>query len=294
MNVDKCRIFLQVVEAGSLTAAAQQLGYTQSGVSHAVNSLEAEFGFPLLVRRKNGVTLTDEGKRLLPDMREVVRSSERLRQTAAAISGVTSGLLRVGTFSSVAVQWIPSLLKDFRQQYPMVELELYNGSYTQLAARIAGKRLDCAFASQAVQGEHSFVPLYRDPLVLLLPPGHPLADRQRLPLSALGGEPLILPGEGADYDIGALLRRADLLQNVRYALNDDFAALALVEHGLGCCIMPSLLLQNQTYRCATVALEPAQARTIGLLFPAGAGLSPACRAFLQFMQRWIGGGMPQK
>lgn len=287
MNIDKYTIFLRVVEAGSITTAAQQLGYTQSGVSHAVNSLEEEFGFPLLIRRKSGVTLTDEASRLLPEMREVVLSNERLRQTVSAISGVNTGSIRVGTFSSVAVQWIPALVKSFQQQYPLVELQLYNGSYSQLAIRIAGKRLDCAFASQAVQGEQSFSPLYRDPLVLLLPPGHPLEGQKRLPLSALEKEDLILPGEGADYDIGALLRSAGLLQNVRYALNDDFAALALVEHGLGCCIMPSLLLRNQFHRCATVELEPPQARTIGLLFPSGGRLSPACRAFLQFTRDWI-------
>lgn len=287
MNIDKYTIFLKVVEAGSITLAAQQLGYTQSGVSHVVNSLEEEFGFPLLIRRKSGVTLTDEAQRLLPDMQEVVLSNERLSQTVSAISGVTTGAIRVGTFSSVAVQWIPSLLKGFQQQYPLVELQLYNGSYTQLAARIAGKRLDCAFASRAVQGEHQFVPLHQDPLVLLLPPGHPLEGRKSVPLSALKEEPLILPGEGADYDIGAVLRSAGLLQCVRYALNDDFAALALVEHGLGCCIMPSLLLKNQSHRCTTAALEPPQARTIGLMFPSNRRLSPACRAFLQFSQDWI-------
>lgn len=287
MNIDKYTIFLEVVEAGSITTAAQRLGYTQSGVSHAVNSLEEEFGFPLLLRRKSGVALTSEGQRLLPEMREVVLSNERLRQTVSAISGVTAGSVRLGTFSSVAVQWVPTLLKDFEQRYPHIELQLFNGSYTQLAGRIAGKRLDCAFTSQAAQGEHNFTPLYRDPLVLLLPPGHPLAEKKSLPLSALKDEPLILPGEGADYDIGGLLRSAGLLQNVRYALNDDFAALAMVEHGLGCCILPALLLRNQEQRFATVALEPPQSRTIGLLFPFGTRPSPACRAFVQFTQGWI-------
>lgn len=287
MNLDKYTIFLKVVEAGSITTAAAQLGYTQSGVSHAVNSLEEEFGFPLLIRRKSGVTLTDEAQRLLPEMREVVLSNERLKQTVSAISGVTAGAIRVGTFSSVAVQWLPSMLKTFREKYPLVELELYNGAYSQLAKRIAGKQLDCAFASQAAQGENRFIPLYQDPLVLLLPPGHPLACRQSVPLSDLRGETLILPGEGANYDIGVVLREAGLLRNVHYALNDDFAALALVEHGLGCCIMPALLLKNQLHRCSIVALEPAQSRTIGLLVPSNSRPSPACQAFLQFSQDWI-------
>lgn len=287
MNIDKYTIFLQVAEAGSITIAAQQLGYTQSGVSHVVSSLEEEFGFPLLLRRKAGVALTPEAQRLLPEMREVVRSNQKLYQTALSISGVAAGTVRVGTFSSVAVQWIPSLLTEFSHKFPLVEVQLFNGSYAELGNRLSGKRLDCAFSTQAARGEHSFTPLYQDPLMLLLPPGHALAAHSSLSMDALREESLILPGEGAGYDIGDLLRGAGLLHNVRYALDDDFAALALVAHGLGCCILPSLLLRNQAYQVSAVALDPPQARIIGLLTPAGARPSPACRAFLQFTRDWV-------
>ena len=72
MNIDNYRVFIRVAKIGNLTAAAEQLGYTQSGISHIVSALEQEFGFQLLRRSKTGVSLTQEGERILQTLREVV------------------------------------------------------------------------------------------------------------------------------------------------------------------------------------------------------------------------------
>ena len=115
MNIDNYRVFIRVAKIGNLTAAAEQLGYTQSGISHIVSALEQEFGFQLLRRSKTGVSLTQEGERILQTLREVVNRDDMLKQIAAEIKGVRMGKVRVGAFSSVAVCWLRIYERDDAQ-----------------------------------------------------------------------------------------------------------------------------------------------------------------------------------
>lgn len=94
---------MKVVELGSLTKAADALGFTQSGVSHAISSLEEELGFTLLLRGRSGVRLTPNGEQLLKPIREMLNWNEQLKQVAASIHGLETGTVRIGTFTSVSV-----------------------------------------------------------------------------------------------------------------------------------------------------------------------------------------------
>ena len=107
MNLSKYEALTAVVEQGSLTLAARELGCTQSNLSHSIDSLEKELGFALLLRSRGGVRLTPEGERLMPAVRGLLNSAEQLRQTAASVRGLDSGTVRVGAFTSVAVHWLP-------------------------------------------------------------------------------------------------------------------------------------------------------------------------------------------
>ena len=129
MNLAKYQALLSVVESGSLTAAAAQLGLTQSAVSHSINSLEEELGFAVIKRSRAGVRLTNEGERLLPAVRGLLNSAEQLNQVTASIRGLDSGLVRIGAFTSVAVHWLPGVLKEFQCDYPRVDFRLLNGDY---------------------------------------------------------------------------------------------------------------------------------------------------------------------
>ena len=93
MNLLKYEIFAETVKQKSLTLAARQLGCTQSAVSHSIDSLEKELGFPLLKRGRAGVSLTAEGEVLMPAVRTLLGSAEQLNQTASAIRG----LQRIGS-----------------------------------------------------------------------------------------------------------------------------------------------------------------------------------------------------
>ena len=118
METKKLEVFEKIVELSSLTKAAEELGLTQSGVSHILAGLEEELGFPLLRRSRVGTRLTPEGERLMPFIRETVRAQERLDQTAADLRGLAAGTVRVATFTSVAVHWLPGMMQEFQALYP--------------------------------------------------------------------------------------------------------------------------------------------------------------------------------
>ena len=129
MSVTKYQIYLKTVELGSFTAAARALNFTQSGVSHAIGSLEEELGVTLLVRSHGGVTPTADGRALAPYFQEMCALSHRLEQHAEDLRGLDTGLIRVATFTSVSEKWLPGMLKTFQEKYPRIEFELLPSNF---------------------------------------------------------------------------------------------------------------------------------------------------------------------
>ena len=115
MNNSQIRyeIFLKVAELGNITMAAEALSYTQSGVSHAIAAMEREAGCTLFHRSKFGVTLTEQGKQLVPLVQELINRQHALDQAMDALSNRVAGTLRVGSFTSFTAIWMPKLIKDF-------------------------------------------------------------------------------------------------------------------------------------------------------------------------------------
>ena len=123
MRVTKYQIFLKTVACGSFSKAAEAMSFTQSGVSHAVQALEDELGVTLLSRNRGGVVLTADGRALLPMIERLCADHHALLQSAHSLKGMDTGLVKVATFTSVSVHWLPSILQSFGWQYPNIEFE---------------------------------------------------------------------------------------------------------------------------------------------------------------------------
>ena len=124
MDQNKRVALLTAIDLGNLTRAAEQLGYTQSGLSYVIKALEAELGFPLLVRSRAGVRPTDECQRILPLLRELDRKSRQLEQEAADIRGLAVGNVFIATFPYISRFWLPQILRDFAQLYPGITVSI--------------------------------------------------------------------------------------------------------------------------------------------------------------------------
>ena len=127
MESARCKAFVTAAETGSFSKAGEVLGYTPSGVSQLVTSLERELGLPLLGRNRKGVTLTENGRRLLPAVREFLQQENRIYQLAGEMSGLLVGSVTIATYSSVATHWLPQVIRRFRARYPHIQIKLMEG-----------------------------------------------------------------------------------------------------------------------------------------------------------------------
>lgn len=130
MNIDNYRVFIRVAKIGNLTAAAEQLGYTQSGISHIVSALEQEFRLSAAAASKTGVSLTAGGGADTATLREVDEQSDMLKQIAAEIKGVRMGKSACWCFfQGVAVCWLPKIIAEFGNEYPNISIDVSVGTY---------------------------------------------------------------------------------------------------------------------------------------------------------------------
>ncbi|MBR1565351.1 MAG: LysR family transcriptional regulator, partial [Oscillospiraceae bacterium] len=147
MDSKKVHALLLAVEKGSLTSAAAELGYTQSGLTHMMNALEEELGLNLLVRSKNGVRLSPAGQALKPKMQGFLDAGAALEEEAGRLRQRSSATLRLGAYSSVASRWLPAILSAFRNVDPNTDVIIDVGGIPDIYEKLRNDRLDCAIVS---------------------------------------------------------------------------------------------------------------------------------------------------
>ncbi len=288
MNMGKYQVFLRVAACGGFTRAAEELHFTQSGVSHTIATLESELRVPLFVRNRSGVTLTADGRALLPYIQTLCDDALRLEQKAADLRGMETGLVRVATFNSVSVQWLPYLLKSFRAEHPHIEFELLPFvENAELEEAVLSGQADCCFVSLPTTQALDTWLLHRDQWQVIVSYGHPLAGRDPFPLEALSTEPFIYLQEGDDYEVQAVLDRLQVRPNIQYILRDDLSILAMVSNNLGISIMPELELEHCPYPLVACPLPQTFYRNIGIGVKDKTALSLSTRRFVEHTRRWV-------
>lgn len=287
MSISKFETLAKVCELGSLTKAAEALGCTQSAVSHTINSLEEQFGFAILTRSRAGVKLTDDGQRIMPSVRGILNYYEQLNQTVSAIRGLDFGTVRIGAFTSVAVHWLPGVIKEFQQDYPNVDIKLLNGDYHDVEKWLTEGSVDLGFVNLPTNLNCECIALMEDRLLAILPPDHKFASYPKFPLVECETEAFITLLETSNHDANKALSAAGIKPNIKFSTKDDYAIIAMVEQGLGISIMPELLLRGRHDNVAVKELVPPSKRTIGLAIGETSRQSPATRKFADYIIRWV-------
>ena len=286
MSLKKYEAFVKTVELGSLTRAAEVLGSTQSRISHILSDLEEEYGMALMRRSRGGIELTEAGTLVLPKMQAVLQKDRELRNLVEDIRSADAGTVRLGAFTSVAVHWLPGMIRAFQEAHPRTELEMLNGDYHDMELWLRQGDIDLGFVSlPAPQGVRA-IPLAQDPLVAILPRGHRLASMERIPIQELDRDPFISLLQSSSHDIHRALDNAGVRPNIKFTTKDDYAILAMVEQGLGISIVPQLLLRGRAQNLVVRPLEPQASRTIALAIPEGQAL-PVVDAFIKTAVSWV-------
>lgn len=288
MSISKYQIFLKVVACGNFTKAAEALNFTQSGISHAINSLENELGVTLLSRNRGGVVLTADGRAVLPKIEKLCAAHHALMQTVDDLKGLDSGLVKVATFSSVSAQWLPSILKSFGQQYPSIEFEVVTGDfYDQIEQWILTGAVDCGFLRLPSVKRLQTYALHRDELQVIVPCDHPDAACDPFPLETLASAPVIQLEEGDDYEIMAAFDTMGIQPNVKYIAREDRTILAMVSEGLGISLLPELMVRHSPYPITVCHAPQRFYRTIGIGVKDKKALSTSTRLFVDYVRQWV-------
>lgn len=284
MNIQKYMAFVKTVEYGSFTKAAEILNYSQSGISRMINDLEKEWKVVLLERGKSGVKLTSDGMKLLPYAKSVCMEYEKLQMEVDELNGLQSGLIRIGTFSSVATHWLPNIIKEFQKVYPGIDYELLLGDYTEIEEWISEGRVDCGFLRLPTYSDFETIFLEQDRLLAILPENHALAQLEKVPVAALCVEPFMLLEKGAKTEVSEIFERCNLTPNVHFTTWDDYAIMSMVESGLGISILPELILKRVPYRIVAKELDVPAYRKIGIALRSKKAASLAVKRFLEYLQ----------
>lgn len=264
MNLTQLRSLIAVAEAGSVTAAAEAVGVTQSGMSQALAALEESLGVKLLVRRRHGVELTAFGDRALVHARAAAAHLDAIRREAAEAMGEESGAIRIAAFPSVFATVLPPLLRRFRSRHPGIEVVALETDDREVMAWLEAGTVDLGVVLNP-PADGDAILIGQDAWVGVLPAGHPLAGRRTLSLAALAAEPFVLATGGCHVHARTLAEAAGLsLPDIRVEVRDWASAIALVREGAGVGIVPESTLPEKRRGLGIVTLDPPLVRRFGL------------------------------
>lgn len=264
MTLFSYKVFITTVEQMNFRKAAELLNLTPSAVSHCISNMEEELGFPLFIRNKNRISLTSNAELLLPYIRQLLAGEDSLNQAIGELKGFQRGLVRLGCFNSVCTSWIPEIVRAFHEQYPGIEIELFQGTYDDITGWLEKGDIDIGFLSVSSAGKIPIEPLYNDRLMVVVPKGFVTINPDYITIQELADCNFVQPMENCDADSQKLLDEYGLLAKSQCHVVDDLSILTMVSAGFGVCILPKMLIDSFDVDVDVYPIEPEYYRVIGI------------------------------
>ena len=228
----KYQVLCQAVSRKSFTEAAKVLHHSQSAVSQAVKAVEQEVGLTLVLRKKDDIELTSDGKKVYPYIQNICDAEMALAHKTFEMEQLQGSIVRIGTFPTVSREALPTLMKQFKAEHPSVRFVLYQGEYTSIASMLQSGKVEIGFSHLGFCEEFEAVSLFRDPLAAVLPPEHSLAKQSEITLEQFSTEPLIILDEGKRSVIKDVFANVSLSPWLESRVYDCDTIMAVVERGL--------------------------------------------------------------
>lgn len=277
----------KIVELGSFTKAAEILGYTQPAMSQMITSLEKELSIKLLYRSRYGIRLTLEGEKLYPLIQRTISQYQAMLEIAKDIKGLDTGIIRIGTISSISCHWLPELIRSFWKLHPKVQFILHQGDYTTIPEWVRTGEVDFGFVNpDAVSGMKTKF-IKEGELRAVLPENHKLAAKPFVTLQELAMESFLLLEEGSLSEPMEAFHQLGLEPDIKLRVHDDYSILSMIEAGLGVSILPELVLRKTNYKVVILPLKPVITRKIGLVMKEQNALPIAGKYFIEFLSGHI-------
>ena len=226
MDSSKLKVLIRAVETATFSAAGEELGFTQAGVSYIIKTLEDELGIQLLIRGKKGVRLTQKGEALMEHVRNADAAMDALLSRAEALKNAQTGRLKIGALNSLSVAWLPSVIASFCADNPDIQIDVQEAGTDKLTEMLNTGETDFILTSVQPKGV-DWIPLAKDRLMAVMHKEHRFAPEARIPLQILAKEPFIMPAPGFDTDIERLFQRSGIKANVIFTSMDDYAIVSM-------------------------------------------------------------------
>ena len=281
-------VFRTVIDQGTFNKAAQVLNVTPSAISHSVNQLETELGFPVFVRSRNGVKLTPDGEKVLPSIQEIINDQSRLEQVAQQIQGLDTGLIRIGAFSSACINWLPPLIQNFAKNYPQVKITVRQAGFSEITQAVKSGQLDLGLTmlpenEQGISCEK----ILEDEIYCIAPKNFQVKNGHSVSEEDLVNYNFILQQSDYDLDTKAALDHYSIKSTAIQFSIDDQSIVAMVEAGLGLGILPALALQKMHGEVKILPFSTPFYRKIALVTSNQQRLAPSSRQMIKNVRELI-------
>lgn len=285
MSLIKYELLLSAIKHGSITAAAEEMGYTQSGVSHMINSLEDELGVKLIIRGRTGIKATPTGEILIPYISRVISENENFMQEVSDVTGLIKGKLTIGSFSTVSTFYLPEIISEFEKQYPNIDFELRTGTYEEIEKWITDREVDCGFVSLPTQSNLTTIPVIHDHLVVAVGKDYPhnFKDKKVVSLDDLKNVDHILIDGKSDYDIMRLFADSYSELRIKITTSDAYATVKMTENNLGVAVIPIHVIKEFKDSLDIYEIEEKHYRTLALAHLGKSQASPILKKFIEFI-----------
>ena len=287
MSLYSYKVFLEVVDSGSFVKASEKLNLSPSAVSHAVKSLENEFGFSLLSRNRAGASVTSSGKRVLPYIRSLIKIQNNLEQEVNIINNYDVGAVRIGLFSSVASNWFIKILHDFKENNPGVDVIFQQGDYADIMTWLKNGDVDMAFTTDELAKDTNFLPLREDPLICVTSEEYVPSDGKQMAPSDLKGSSLIINKECEQYDAKSYLKENGIHADAYYETVTHQTLFAMVREGMGICLIPELVANVAREGVRKYPIKGRPSRIIGLTYSDPETISPAAKLLTEAIKQYV-------
>jgi DNA-binding transcriptional LysR family regulator len=289
VELRQLRAFVQVAQAGTFTRGAEELYLSQSAVSQAIGRLEAELGFELLRRGRNGVELTEAGSVVLERAREVVAGVDAIRSDLAAFSGLLEGTVALGTMLPPGPLDLPELLARFHAGYAGIRVRVREGSAPEVLDLLQHDGLDVGITGlepEALPDGLAGQELMTEELVVIAPPDDPVGRRPTVAMAALSGRPFVgyRRGSALRDTIDGALRAAGAAPEIVFETDELVSVRELVARSLGISVVPRSTVAGDGPPVAIVAIGPPPLGRPLTLTWRERRQPPAAAAFLEFVR----------
>ena len=297
MQIETFKVFCDLVETASFSRAAALNSITQSAVSQQIRSLEQHFHVSLIERGKKNFSVTQEGRAFLQASKEILGTYENLGHRIRELQNVVAGDLRIATVYSIGLHELPPFLKKFRALFPDVDVKVDYRRSAQVYTEVLEGDADLGLVAFPSKRTGLVVEdFWRDKLVLICHPGHPLAERKRVRLRDLQGEKFISfePDLPTRKVIDRMLRE----QGVEIEHTMEFDNIETVKRAVeienGISIVPQTSVADEARNGSLVPVEVESFdmwRPLGVLYRRHRAISPAQKQFVALLKepRWLEG-----